>query len=207
RSKAEFLKDQSGRNFKDISNRFYVIKDKYRDITLELLEKILTNNLSYDYLSFLDYLFVENLKGTNNSVKIYYNPFNLHTLNLIISDYFQKFKKTGGEIMTTSRSEEQLWFMFKKGEELAEKLINEEHENKIPSITYKLLSHLRTENVDGFMNLVFRLYLSYGLEIPSLFVKAISEKDVFLSYGYSFVNGILTRYTSKKKIIDEEVKR
>ncbi|PMQ01373.1 MAG: type I-B CRISPR-associated protein Cas8b1/Cst1 [Dictyoglomus sp. NZ13-RE01] len=197
RSKAEFLKHHSENTFKIISKISYSIKDKNKSIVLELLEKILANTLNYDYLNFLEYLYLENLKG-NMEIKTFYYPYHLNILNLIISEYLRKFRKRERSDRMSLINEDQIWFMFKKGEEIANKLIEEKAENKIPSLSYKLLSYLRTEDIHGFMDHILRIYISYALEVPTLFVKAISDKELFLSYGYSFVNGILSKYTSKE---------
>lgn len=196
RAKAEFLKEHAEKNFKNLINIRYSIKEITKNVTLEFLEKILSNTLSYGYLSFLEYLLLESIKG-NKDVKTYYSPIHLNILNIIIEDYIQKFKKYERGEKMSSKNEEQLWFMFKKGEEIANKLISENSENKIPSLTYKLLSCLRTEDVHSFMNIILRLYMTYSLEVPSLLVKALNEKDLFLAYGYSFVNGLLSKYTSQ----------
>uniref|UniRef100_A0A7C3RKY6 Type I-B CRISPR-associated protein Cas8b1/Cst1 n=1 Tax=Dictyoglomus thermophilum TaxID=14 RepID=A0A7C3RKY6_DICTH len=200
RKKAEYLKFHSDKEFKRIADAQYVFKSNkeniQRSVILEFLEKFIANSINYDYLVLLEYLYIEKLRG-NNNIFIYFNPRDIQDINQLVYDYNLKFNKNGGDISMTSKGEESLWFMFQKGKELAQKLISEKAENKIPSIAYKLLSSLRIEDVNSFMNLVLRLYLSYNLEVPTLFVKALNDKNSFLAYGYGFLNGILDEYNKK----------
>ncbi len=41
--------------------------------------------------------------------------------------------------------------------------------------------------------------MSYKLEVPSVFVKTIADKENFYSFGYSFVNGILGKNIDDKE--------
>jgi CRISPR-associated protein Cst1 len=43
------------------------------------------------------------------------------------------------------------------------------------------------------MDTLMRIYISYNDGIPSGFIKALSEKEIFYSLGYSFLNGFLSR--------------
>ncbi|MCS7232054.1 MAG: type I-B CRISPR-associated protein Cas8b1/Cst1 [Elusimicrobiota bacterium] len=197
RKKAEYLIKNYNEKVKFLSNLFYSIGDNSISIPLEFLEKFLSDSLGYNYLSFLQYLLFEKLRE-NPKVKLNYISYDLQIINLMILEYIQNFKKLGGENLMVSKPDDQLWYMFKKGRELSDKLKSVNAENKIPSIGYKLLSHLRSEDTNSFMNLVLRLYLSYELEVPNLLVKALSDKDLFLAYGYSFLNGFLYEYYKKE---------
>jgi len=213
RKKAEYLKFHADKEFKRIANEHYILKSGkeniQRSVILEFLEKFVSNSVNYDYLAFLENLYTEKLRR-NPNIYISLNPADIQYITQLIYDYNLKFNKNGGDISMINKGEESLWFMFQKGKELVQKLESEEAENKIPSLAYKLLSSLRIEDVNSFMNLVLRLYLSYKLEVPTLFVKALNDKNLFLAYGYSFLNGLLDEYNNiiiKKMEEDNNEKR
>ena len=88
-------------------------------------------------------------------------------------------------------SEKELWHIYNRGLKLSQELRKKNAENKIQSISYKLLNALRIGNTNQFMDVLVRTYMAYGQEIPSSFVKAVSDKEAFYSLGYSFLNGLL----------------
>lgn len=93
----------------------------------------------------------------------------------------------------------ELWFIYNRGNELAKKLKNKKAENKIPSISYKLLNALRVGNINSFMDILIRTHMAYNEEIPSTFTKAISDKNLFYPLGYSFLNGFLGKEKEEVK--------
>ncbi|MGC8557125.1 MAG: type I-B CRISPR-associated protein Cas8b1/Cst1, partial [Fervidicoccus sp.] len=86
--------------------------------------------------------------------------------------------------------EEQLPGMYRKGKELASIMRKKNAENKIDSISYKLLNALRIRDHKQFMDVVLRTYIAYGEIIPSSFVKALQNNDDFAALGYSFLSGL-----------------
>jgi len=101
--------------------------------------------------------------------------------------------------------EKQLWRMYFFGQELKEKFLSSKAENKITSLAYRLISALRIGDINTFMNLIIRTYMSYNMEVPALFVSCINDKDNFCALGYSFVNGLLGSEKDERIIEDEEV--
>ncbi|MGC9188850.1 MAG: type I-B CRISPR-associated protein Cas8b1/Cst1, partial [Sulfurihydrogenibium sp.] len=186
REKAEFIKNQKN-NLKEFSKSFYQIKDEKISVLPEILSLILENKLYFNYLNKLTRIYILNDEKTNLT------PYRFQQLNLIISDFI---KKVGGINMSVSENE--MWTVYYKGKELAETLKKKNAENKIQSISYKLLNYLRIGNTNQFMNTLIRTYMAYGEEIPSSFIKALQNKENFYSLGYSFLNGFLSGNVENK---------
>lgn len=80
--------------------------------------------------------------------------------------------------------------------------------DSLRGIEYQLLNALSTRNMEKFMDIVLRLYSSYGTKrnaegkdilIPTGFVQMLSDKEKFTRYGYAFVMGLEGCYESKKE--------
>jgi len=198
KEKAKFLKENKD-NFKSLSKTFYKIKDDIFSVLPQTIEKALDNSLSYDYLNKLVRIYLQN---ANNSLhyKTNISSYQLQNLNLLIKSFLQKVIFGGRDMNITDK---ELWFIYKKGVELADKLKKLNAENKIQSISYKLLNALRVGNTNQFMDILIRTYVAYGEEIPSTFVKAISNKDTFYPLGYSFLNGLLGK-ENKQEVLNDE---
>ena len=187
KEKAEFLLNKNNKDkLNKFSKKFYSIKDFRKSILFEIMDLILTNKLYYGYLNKLLKIFIAH---TNNS-KFYetnINPYLLQELNILIINFISQVM--GGNKMNIS--EKELWQIYHRGIDLSRTLKEKKAENKIQSISYKLLNSLRIGNINQFMDILIRTYMAYGKEIPSSFVKAVSDKDAFYSLGYSFLNGLL----------------
>ncbi|WP_457639189.1 type I-B CRISPR-associated protein Cas8b1/Cst1 [Persephonella sp.] len=196
REKAEFLRDSKD-NLKNISRTFYKIKSDSFSVLTELIEKVLNNSLNYKFLNKITKIYIQN---SNNSQ--YYqtniNTYQLQVINLLIKDFLQKVILGGNEMEITK---EDLWKVYFRGQDLAKKLKKSNAENKIQSISYKLLNALRIGDTNQFMDVLIRTYMAYGEEIPSTFVKAISDKNVFYPLGYSFLNGLLGK-ENKEEVLN-----
>lgn len=96
--------------------------------------------------------------------------------------------------------EKELWNIYYKGQELAKAFVEQNAENKIPSIAYKLLNTLRVGDTSQFMNILIRTYMSVDKEIPSSFVKTLQDKNSFYSIGYSFLNGFLNKGEKNQEV-------
>jgi CRISPR-associated protein Cst1 len=64
-----------------------------------------------------------------------------------------------------------------------------EQSNKIPGIAYRLLNHLKTKNINGFMDIMINCHMHIGIEVPTLFVECIDDMERFQAYGYAFLLG------------------
>lgn len=63
----------------------------------------------------------------------------------------------------------------------------------------------RIGDVNIFMNLIIRIYMSYNMEVFVLFVLCINDRDNFCVLGYSFVNGLFGSEKDEKVENSEEV--
>lgn len=198
KEKAEYLQ-KNKEDLKKLSKAFYEIKNERFSILPQILEKILDNSLSYEFLNNLLRIY---LKKVNNSVyyKTNINPYQMQILNLLIKDFLEKII-FGGRSMDISNNE--LWFVYNKGAQLAKKLKDKNAENKIQSIAYKLLNALRVGNTNQFMDILIRTYMAFEEEIPSSFVKTISDKNLLYPLGYSFLNGFLGKELNKEGLNNE----
>jgi len=82
---------------------------------------------------------------------------------------------------------------FRNGLELKKKLIADKWKDKqINGIIYQLLNDLKIADREKFIDKYMRLVMSHGL--PSMFGEAeMLDKDAFLQFGYSFINGIMSQ--------------
>jgi len=199
REKAEFLKENEEK-FKGLSRTFYQIKKDRIYILPQIIEKVLDNSLNYNYLNRLIRFYIQN-SSNSEYYKTNINSYQLETLNLLIKKFLEKviFKGVGEMEITDG----ELWFIYKKGVKLADKLKKSNAENKIQSIAYKLLNALRIGDTNQFMDVLIRTYMAYSEDIPSTFVKAIYDKRIFYPLGYSFLNGLLGKEI-REEVLDNE---
>jgi len=150
REKAEFLRKQHIKDYlKGLSKSYYRIKDNKTSILHELIILIINNKLGFDYLNKLAKYYIAYQNGSYHyETKI--SPYHLQTINIIISEYLSTL---GGKNMETTQKE--TWFIYKQGIELARLLKEKNAENKIPSISYKLLNALRVGDTQKFMDRIF----------------------------------------------------
>jgi CRISPR-associated protein Cst1 len=184
REKAKFLKENK-EVLEQFSKSYYKIKDTKISILPEVIHLFLENKLYFDYLNKITKIFIAYQGGSRN-YETNINPYRLQLLTLVISKFINEI---GGKKMSVS--EQEMWNIYYKGRKLAELLRNRNAENKIQSISYKLLNSLRIGNTSQFMDVLLRTYMAYGEEIPSSFVKTLQNKENFYSIGYSFLNGLL----------------
>ncbi|MCX7589782.1 MAG: type I-B CRISPR-associated protein Cas8b1/Cst1 [Patescibacteria group bacterium] len=194
RELAEFLNQ-----FKKIPTGFYVIdnsknKRTYFDISEELLKKSINMTLNYSDINNYFYLYIKE-KG-----KYYIN--NILNYILLFINYVKNFKK-GGKSMDEIKEEiEKITKKgFVNGKELGIKI---GQENKIKSLTYQLLNDLKISNKNSFLDKYLRISMAYGTEIKLGSNNELIDLDNFMSFGYAFVNGLLSTINLNK---EEEVKK
>ena len=185
--KAEFLRQEKIKDaLNSLARKYYKIKDTKISILPETLNLILESELGFDYLNKLTKFFMAK-ENHSRAYDTNITTYNLQKLNFVISNFISKV--IGGTDMQIS--EKEMWFVYKQGIDLANLLKSKNAENKIQSISYKLLNALRIGNTNQFMDILIRTYMAYGKEIPSVFVKTLSNKETFYTLGYSFLNGLL----------------
>ncbi|ERM91451.1 CRISPR-associated protein Cst1 [Caldanaerobacter subterraneus subsp. yonseiensis KB-1] len=198
KQKAEFINSNFD-VFKKITGTFIKFKDNNIYPFSEFMQKFMNNTLSFQFLSFLEGQYLSSQKP-NSKINTNISPYRLQMYNILTYKYLKSIKR-GGELM----DEKWLWKMYFFGQELKKKFLTSKAENKITSLAYRLISALRIGDVNTFMNLVIRTYMSYNMEVPALFVSCINDRDDFWALGYSFVNGLLGSEKDEKVENSEEV--
>lgn len=177
---AEFI-EKNHENLKSLSKSFFILPDKNKTrvyILTEFLSLILKKDLNYGLL----YKIFKSITQD----RAYVSNYNLQRLIIM---YLLYKEKVGGKEM--GLEEKSLWAMYMQGKNLLERLKERDAENKIQSIAYKLLNALKIGDVNQFMDVMMRVHMAYDLEVPSLLIKALQDKDNFYLLGYSFLNGLL----------------
>ncbi|MBX0312585.1 MAG: type I-B CRISPR-associated protein Cas8b1/Cst1 [Sulfurihydrogenibium sp.] len=188
RSTAEFIKENY-EDFKSLSRSYFVFPDDKTKVYVlaEFLNSVLKKNLSYE---FLYKIFRSKIK---DRAYISYN-----NLLKLINMYLLYLKKIGGNEMDLE--ERNLRAMYMQGRDLLIRLKQNNAENKVQSIIYKLLNALKTGDVKQFMDMLIRIHASYNLKVPELVLKAMEDKDSFYLLGYSFLSGLLGKeYQTKEE--------
>ncbi|EOD01820.1 type I-B CRISPR-associated protein Cas8b1/Cst1 [Caldisalinibacter kiritimatiensis] len=93
-----------------------------------------------------------------------------------------------------------LWVIYKEGERLNTYFKENESENKIQGIAYRLLNASKARNKKEFMDSLLRIYMAAGKEVPSLFLNVLHEKDLdFESIAHSFISGLISNFDNNEK--------
>ena len=94
----------------------------------------------------------------------------------------------------------------KSGSELRKAIMTAKKDttgDSLRGIEYQLLNALSVKNTEKFMDIVARLYSSYGSEkllIPNGMIRMLQDKEKFSEYGYAFVLGLIGSYEGKKEV-------
>ena len=76
------------------------------------------------------------------------------------------------------------------GLNLKEKYDSKDSSGKLMGIAYRLLNALKTKDSSKFMDTLINAHMYMKVEIPSDFVKALSNNDMLQSAGYAFLIGL-----------------
>lgn len=180
---AEFL-DMQFKN-DSIPKGYYVIKGNYFSIEEELLKKAVQYQIDY---SVLHNYFVYSLVPERYLAK--------YNLNKLVDFVIKYIQWTGGVDM--EKSQKIVSKGFKSGISLRNELLRQGKENQINGLVYSFLNDLKIADREKFLDKYIRIIMSHNQ--PNLFGKdEMLDKDYFLQFGYSFVNGLM----SKSKEVDE----
>ena len=86
----------------------------------------------------------------------------------------------------------------KIGRENATSVPDEKKEDIIRGVVYQLTNALKVQNVEQFVDIIIRLYSSYKLPIPRVFMQALQSGDQFTIIGYAFILGLKGAYDTKE---------
>lgn len=174
---AEFIQTTGMEN---IPKGYYKDRDFYSDITEEILKKTLENTLGYFDLSKYFEYYIRSLDARSKIIV----RFSIYKTMKYILKYINQIK--GGDTMA---QEQIVNKAYHNGRGLAEKI---GQENKIKGIAYQLLNDLKISDRNAFMDKYLRLCMSYGSEIKLGSNNELTNIDNFMSFGYAFVNGLLS---------------
>ena len=142
----------------------------------------------------LNILLKEDLKTGNTGFKAGLVYKVQHSMNLV-----QKQEEKGEKVTMN------YWSMKNCGADLRKAILKIKGANSgecLRGTVYQLINALSVKNTDKFMDIVLRLYNSYGsseqLLIPQGFIQMLEDQDVFMDYGYAFVMGLEGCYEAKK---------
>lgn len=150
-------------------------KDIYANLYNEVLKRLYNSQNQFDLIQNLLTL---NLTGDFN---------NLNCIEIIIkinNDFI------GGCMEDKKVSDKQIWKIRQIGFELKKAYIDKKSKNKLNGISYRLLNALKTNDISKYMNTIINSYMYLGDEIPTFFIEALKDKDVFQTIGYSFLLGL-----------------
>jgi len=174
---AEFLDLQFKAN--SIPKGSYAIKNTYYSIEEEILKLAIQRQIDY---SVLNRYFAYSLNPDRYSAK-----YNLNKIMKFVFGYIQKMR---GETM--GKSEKIISKGFKSGISLRKELLKKDKENQINGLVYGFLNDLKIADREKFLDKYIRVIMSHSL--PNLFGKEeMLDKDCFLQFGYSFVNGLMSK--------------
>ncbi|HPD57897.1 MAG TPA: type I-B CRISPR-associated protein Cas8b1/Cst1 [Smithellaceae bacterium] len=185
---AEFLHPYLQNN--TMPKGFYIIKDAYFNLDEQLLKSTVTRQVDYGLLHTFLSLWLQGRKNQNNEQKkanivAAYQP--SYIIEYVL-DYINKCVRRD----TMDINKGIVKKAFRNGIELKQKLLAKNKENQIDGIIYQLLNDLKIADREKFIDKYMRLVMSHGL--PSMFGEAeMLDKDAFLQFGYSFINGIMSQ--------------
>ncbi|MDH7554677.1 MAG: type I-B CRISPR-associated protein Cas8b1/Cst1 [Spirochaetota bacterium] len=174
---AEFIRSTGIEN---IPKGYYKDRDYYSDIAEEILKKTLEQTLNFSDLSSYYEYFLRSLDVRSKIIAHY----SIYKVMKYVLKYIYKIK--GGDQMT---QEQIVNKAFYNGKELGQKI---GQENKIKSIAYQLLNDLKISDRNAFMDKYLRLSMSYGSEVKFGSNNELTDIDNFMSFGYAFLNGLLS---------------
>lgn len=163
----------------------YVIKKTYYSIEEELLKLAIQQQIDY---SVLHKYFAYSLAPDRYAAK-----YNLNKVARFVMKYIQKMR---GENM--EKSQKIISKGFKSGISLRNELLKKNKENQINGLVYSFLNDLKIADREKFLDKYIRIIMSHNQ--PNFFGRdEMLEDDYFLQFGYSFINGLM----SKEKNVEE----
>lgn len=172
KEKLRIIRDYQ-KDFENIVGLSFKVNDDYLNIYREVIQRILTGRNLYSLMHILLHT------GIAEGSRIWF----VRSLVKIQAVAFSK----GDEKMRGNA----VYSAMKRGEELRLTMVgDDQNENKIRSLSYKLLNALRTRNSADFMDAVLRNYIGLGKAMPVGFLDVLKDENQFLEFGYAFVTGL-----------------
>ncbi|MCM8822545.1 MAG: type I-B CRISPR-associated protein Cas8b1/Cst1 [Candidatus Omnitrophica bacterium] len=187
---AEFLDEQFKAS--NIPKGYYIItinktKKTFYSIQDELLKKAIRRQIDYSTLYRYFVFFLYSDRYTAN--------YDLKKVMKFVIKYIQSMR--GGN-MEQEKSQTIVKKGFKSGIVLRDAILKKGKENQINGLVYGFLNDLKVADREKFLDKYIRVNMSY--EQPIMFGQdEMLDDDYFLQFGYSFVNGLM----SKSKEMEE----
>ena len=109
-------------------------------------------------------------------------------------------KKEGVTMNEIKEKDTNLIKIYNAGVTIHQTLKDNKQENKLEGYIYKILNSIKSGNKREFMDIVIRMHISIGKEVPSLFIEVMQESGLdFESIGHSFSSGLTSNYYKKEK--------
>jgi len=176
---------------KYLPHGYYIIREtryqNYFDLSEEILKKTIEESLDYDELFKYYNIFFRSLKTPNK----YVANFDLKRLSEYVLIFINFMR--GKDMEELEKIISKAYF---NGRDLSNKI---GQENKIKSIAYQLLNDLRVGDREAFLDKYLRLVISYSSESKIGSNNELSDMDKFMSFGYSFINGLLSYLNNKEE--------
>ncbi len=182
---AEFVNSYG---YENIPKGYYKIKDTYYDVTEEIIKKTLEYTLSFSDLARYYDMYIRTFDSKSKMTV----RFSIYKVTNYAMKYINYIK--GGDKMSLEQITKKAFF---NGKELSQKI---GQDNKIKGIAYQFLNDLKIGDRNSFADRYLRLCISYGSESKLGSNNEFIDLDNFMTFGYSFVNGLL----SNLKIEHEE---
>jgi CRISPR-associated protein Cst1 len=159
----------------------YTIKKTYCNIDEELLKLAIQRQIDYSTLHryFIYYL----------SPERYFVKYNLYKVANFLIKYIQWIRGGG---MDKGRGQTIVKKGFKSGIDLRNELLRKDKENQINGLVYGFLNDLKIADREKFLDKYIRIMMSNNQ--PNFFgMDEMLDNDYFLQFGYSFVNGLMSK--------------
>jgi len=79
------------------------------------------------------------------------------------------------------------------GRDIHDFYVQNNSENKLDGIAYRLLNTAKVRNKKDFMDIILRLFMSSEKSVPALFLDVMAEKELdFESIAYAFISGLIS---------------
>ncbi len=174
-------------NISKIPTGYYKIDKNYFDIEEEILRATIERKLGYKDIDRLVRVYLMSQNEKSN----YKSNFSIYRVIDYTLQYINNLK--GGRELDLEKISRKA---FGNGKELRETL-GKERENQINGLVYQFLNDLKVADRDKFLDKYLRISMSNSME--SRFGQdEMNNKDAFLQFGYSFINGLMNTYTKEK---------
>lgn len=171
----------------------YLVKAGYRDGSTNfsiydlVIDKVFNNQNLYSLIHFLIVHLISEGAGFQRFYNIHHISRILNINSRIIrEEEFMTVEKERGKLTDLSKN---AGYHLRKNymdNMKDEKRVN----NRMKSVTYKMLNALKTNNSGSFMDTLINTYAYVGKPIPIYLVEALKSDDGLRIVGYAFVTGI-----------------